>query len=264
MSVSALALAVSSGPSFAAQLCDLSDGFAMTPAAFSQEADACLEGLNGVKSDSYLTNQLLSLAGDYRKNANEERLESLATLNKAARVHAYDMAVRGYAAHEDLEGRSHLDRVRILDRRVLIGAFGANVIITDAGQSAEEIQQLIVADNANADNFTRKEFDHVGMAAVESDGRLYIVQLFARVDGQLEEALPSVAVPGMNVQAAFSNEKLEPVGWSVVSASGETLLRGSGTTIPRTMPNHEGGYLELDVALGTDVYTLKGPALSPL
>lgn len=236
----------------------------MTPAAFVEEADACLEGLNGVKSDSFLTNRLLGLAQDYRADADREQLSVLASLNKAARLHAYDMAVRGYAAHEDLEGRSHLDRVRNIDRRILIGAFGANVIITEAGQSAEEIHKLIVADGANAANFTRDEFDNIGLAAVESDGRLYIVQLFARVDGRLSEPLPSVAVPGMSVQAAFADNRFEPVGWSVVSANGETLMRGNGTTIPRSIPDNMNGYLELDVALGTDVYTLKGPALSPL
>ena len=262
LSVSALAFAVLSGPSFAGSACDLSDGFGMTPAAFASEAEACLEGLDGVKADTFLENELRRLAGERRVHQGESDFASLASLNEAARLHAYDMAVRGYAAHEDLEGRTHLDRVRMIDRSRLIGAFGANVVVVKAGQSAEAIQAVIEADAANTSNFTRGEFDHIGIGAVESNGMLYIVELFARVDGKLNAPLPAVAKPGMNLAAAFSDDKLEPVGWSVVSASGQTLMRGIGHRLPSTLPTIKEGYLQMDVAHGTDVYTLKGPVIS--
>jgi len=261
LSVSALAFAALSGPSFAGT-CDLSDGFGMTPAAFQEEADSCLEGLAGVNPDTFLENELMRLASERRAESGADEMVPLHSLILAARLHAYDMAVRGYAAHEDLEGRSHLDRVRMIDRTRLIGAFGANVIVVKAGMPAEEVQKLIAADAANASNFTRREFDHMGVGLVESNGMLYIVELFARVDGTLESPMPSVASPGMKLAADFSNDKLEAVGWSVVSAKGDTLLRGIGNKLPATLPAIEEGYLQMDVALGKDVYTLKGPALS--
>ena len=261
LSVSALAFAALSGPSFAGT-CDLSDGFGITPAAFQEEAASCLEGMAGVTADTSLENDLMRLAGERRAAVGGGEMAPLASLTEAARLHAYDMAVRGYAAHEDLEGRSHLDRVRMIDRTRLIGAFGANVVVVKAGLPAEEIQKLILADAANASNFTRNAFDHMGVGLVEADGMLYIVELFARVDGVLETPLPAVASPGMKLAADFSDDKLEAVGWSVVSARGDTLMRGIGGKLPATLPAIEEGFLQMDVAYGEDIYTLKGPALS--
>lgn len=262
LAVSALAFAALSGPSFAGTPCDLSDGYGMAPAAFLEEAESCLEGFDGVYTDTFMANELLRVAGEERAAQGVPEIESLRSLIKAARLHAFDMAVRGYASHEDLEGRSHLDRVRIVDRSRLISAFGANVVVVKAGTPVEDIQKIIMADPANAANFKRGEFDHMGVAAIESNGMLYIVELFARVDGTLTSPLPAVATPNSNLTASFSDEKLEPVGWSVVSATGKTLLRGVGKKLPATLPRIEEGFLQLDVVLGKDVYTLKGPAIS--
>ena len=77
-------------------------------------------------------------------------LQSLSSLIDAARLHAYDMAVRGYAAHEDLEGRTHLDRVRMMERSRLIGAFGANVVVVKAGTSAEDTDREVFRMNRDA------------------------------------------------------------------------------------------------------------------
>jgi uncharacterized protein YkwD len=261
LSVSALALAALSGPSFADPACDLSDGYGMTPTAFQKEADACLEGINGIKTDTFMANELLRLAGEQREDQGVQGVQSLSSLIDAARLHAYDMAIRGYAAHEDPEGRTHLDRVRMMERSRLIGAFGANVVIVKAGTSAEDIQKAIMADKANAANFKRDEFDHMGVAAIEANGMMYVVELFARIDGRLDAPIPMVAAPKTNLAANY-NDKLEPVGWSVVSASGETLMRGIGDKLPATLPSIEEGFLQVDVALGKDVYTLKGPAIS--
>ena len=261
LSVSALAFAALSGPSFAGT-CDLSDGYAITPSAFLEEADACLKGVDGVYTDTSLAGDLLKLAGDARTAQGIPGVVSLDSLDKAARLHAYDMAVRGYASHEDPEGRSHLDRVRMVERSHLIGAFGANVVVVKAGASAEEVQKIMLADAANAANFRRAEFDHMGVAAVQSNGMLYVVELFARVDGTLDTPLPAVAPPHTDLAANFSDDKLEPAGWSVVSPAGKTLLRGMGEKLPATLPDIEEGFLQMDVTLGNDVYTLKGPAIS--
>lgn len=261
LSVSALALAALSGPSFADPTCDLSDGYGISPMSFQREADACLEGINGIKTDTFMANELFRLAGEQRASQGASELQSLSSLIDAARLHAYDMAVRGYAAHEDLEGRTHLDRVRMMERSRLIGAFGANVVIVKAGTSAEDIQKAVMADKANAANFKRDEFDHMGIAAIEANGMMYVVELFARIDGRLDAPIPMVAAPRTNLAASY-NDKLEPVGWSVVSANGETLMRGIGNKLPASLPSIDEGFLQVDVALGKDVYTLKGPAIS--
>jgi len=261
LSISALAFAVLSGPSFAGTSCDLSDGYGLAPAAFLEEADSCLKGIDGINSDTATANELLRLAAEQRNANGLHQTESLSSLNEAARLHAYDMAVRGYAAHEDLEGRTHLDRVRMVDRSHLISSFGANVVVVKAGTSPEDIQKVLLADGANAANFKRGEFDHMGIATVESDGLIYVVELFARVDGRLDTPMPMAAAPRMNLAANYG-DNLEPVGWSVVSASGQTLMRGIGNKLPSTLPDIKEGFLQMDVALGKDVYTLKGPAIA--
>lgn len=263
LSVSALALAALSGPSFAEAdtACDLSDGYATAPAAFQQEANACLKGTSGVETDTVMADQLLRLADAQRTSHGESELSMLSSLSEAARLHALDMAVRGYASHKDLEGRTHLDRVRMVERSRLIGAFGANIVIVKAGASAEDVQKVIMADEANAANLERGEFDHMGVAAVEANGVLYVVQLFARIDGQLNTPVPMVAVPRTNLAADY-NDQFEPVGWSVVSASGETLMRGIGSKMPASVPEISEGFLQMDVELGDSVYTLRGPAIS--
>jgi uncharacterized protein YkwD len=263
LSVSALALAALSGPSFAEAdaACDLSNGYAIAPSAFQQEANACLKDASGAEADAIMADKLLRLASAQRASEGGSELQMLNSLNEAARLHALDMAVRGYASHEDLEGRSHLDRVRMMERSALIGAFGANIVIVKAGTSAEDVQKVIMADEVNAANLTRNEFDHMGAAAVEANGVLYVVELFARVDGQLNTPVPMVAAPRTNLAANY-NDNFRPVGWSVVSASGETLMRGIGSKLPASVPEISEGFLQMDVEHGNSIYTLRGPAIS--
>jgi uncharacterized protein YkwD len=263
LSVSALAFAALSGPSFAEtdSACDLSNGYAITPMAFQQEANACLKDISGVEADAVMADQLFRLAGEQRASQGESELQMLSSLSEAALLHAYDMAVRGYASHEDLEGRTHLDRVRMMERSALIGSFGANIVIVKAGASPEDVQKVIMADEANAANVERDEFDHMGVAAVEANGVLYVVQLFARVDGQLNTPVPLAAAPRTNLAANY-NDQFEPVGWSVVSATGETLMRGIGSKMPASVPEISEGFIQMDVESNNSIYTLRGPAIS--
>ncbi len=262
MSLSVLAFAALGATASADPSCDLTDGFAITPAAFEQEADACFEGLVGVSADTWIENQLLNKAAAVRDDANYDALTPMASLRLAARAHAYDMAVRGYVGHDDLEGRTHLDRVRMFDRTELIGAFGANIAILKAGATADEIQAALLADPANKANMERRDFDHIGVAAVEADGKLYVVQLFARVEGSLRSPLPATAQPNMNIAANLEDKGASLVGWSIVTASGETVAQGTGRKLPAVLPANANGFLQLDVEYGRDVYTLKGPAIS--
>lgn len=261
MSISALALAALGMTANADQMCDLSDGLSSDPAAFQAEAESCFEGLNGVKADTYLEGQIGNLAAEARANASEDELALLSSLKEAARIHAYDMAVRGYVGHEDPSGRTHLDRVRLLDRRVLIGAFGANMAVVKAGTSAEDAFKALMADPANVANMKRSAFDHMGIAAVEADGRIYLVQLFARVEGKLEAPLPAQLTARTDLKAVFAESRAEPVGWSVVAANGDVLAQGIGSSTPATVNTGKSGYLTIDMALGKDHYTLKGPAV---
>ncbi|MEP0316524.1 MAG: CAP domain-containing protein [Hyphomonas sp.] len=262
MSISALALAALGLTANAQQACDLSDGLGLQPAAFQTETEACFEGLNGVTPDTFMQTELRRFTEAARTSAGKDRLENLPTLKKAAMIHAYDMAVRGYVAHDDLEGRSHLDRVRLLDRSHLMGAFGANMAIVDDSATAAEAYDALMADSANRANLTREEFDHTGVAAVRANGRIYLVQLFSRVEGKLQAPVPTQMNGKTDLKAVFAESRAEPLGWSVVSTSGNVLAQGIGNSVPASELKGQSGYLTIDMALGRDRYTLKGPAVS--
>lgn len=191
MSISALALAALGLAANADQGCDLSDGLALQPAAFQSETVACLETAKGVEADIYMQNELSRLTDAVRTSQGTDGLKTLKSLNEAARIHAFDMATRDYIAHSDPEGRGHLDRVRLLERTHLIGAFGANMAVISDFATASEAFDALKSDPVNADNMARAEFDHMGIAAVRANGRIYVVQLFSGVEGRRDTPLPS-------------------------------------------------------------------------
>ena len=262
MSISALALAALGLAANADQGCDLTDGLAVQPAAFQTEAEACLSGVDGAESDTFLQMELRRLADEARAGAGQGQLEHLASLTAAAQVHAYDMAIRGYIAHRDPEGRSHLERVRLLERTHLIGAFGANMAVIEDSASAAEAFRALMSDPVNAENTVRSEFDHTGIAAVRANGRIYLVQLFSGVEGKLNAPMPVRISSRTDLKAQFADSRAKPVGWSFVSLAGKVLARGKGSRVPATQFAGEAGYLTIDMARDDDLYTLKGPAVS--
>ena len=261
ITVSALALAVP-GLTALAEGCDLSDGLATGPVAFSAEANACLDRMEDTQKSAQLESMVRDQSARIRDAAGLAPFGELASLDKAARLHALDMAKRGFAAHEDLEGRTHLDRVRILDRQSLIGAFGASVAVVEDGASASQAFDALVADPMNAANLERTAFDHMGVGVVQDNGRLYVVQLFARQEGQLEAPLPEQLTAHTDLKPVFVENQAKAINWSVVTNNGETIAKGLGKKIAPSSLNGEDGYVDIEMELGTDVYTVKGPAVS--
>ena len=207
MSISALALAALGLAANADQECDLSDGLALQPAAFQSETVACLQSAQGVEADPFMQTELSRLTDAMRTSQGADGLKSLQSLNEAARIHAYDMATRDYIAHSDPEGRGHLDRVRMLERTHLIGAFGANTaVISDFGTAAEAFNAL-KSDPVNAANMARSEFDHMGIAAVRANGKIYIVQLFSGVEGRVDSPSPDYVSSKVNSEVRLAQAR---------------------------------------------------------
>jgi len=212
-----------------------------------------------VSKTDYFSKDLLRAVQNERRGASVPALQEHEALSLVAEMHARDMARRNYAADVSPEGFTLMDAVRQADRKTLYSAFGTTIAVVDAGMNAEAVVAALMSDSANAENVLRAGFDHVGVGAVERDGRLYVVQLLARVEGQLARPLPVNASAAESLRADFAVRGMTPVSWSVSDAAGETLLRGSGERIrdPRGVPVE--GYLNLDVAMGADIYTLRGP-----
>lgn len=164
-----------------------------------------------------MQNELIRYADAARTAAGQDSLKHLPALTKAATLHAYDMAVRGYVAHDDLEGRSHLDRVRMLDRTSLLGAFGANIAIIDESATAEQAHEALMGDATNRANLKRGEFNHTGIAAVRANGRIYLVQLFSGVDSQHEAPMTTDLNGSVQGKSVFAQ--------STTSRSNQTVTR---------------------------------------
>lgn len=202
--------------------------------------------------------QLLTLANAARHDLSLAPLSGHEGLAAVAEAHARDMAERGYLGYTDASGASLFDQVRIADRTALIGSFGSAIAVLDAGATAAEIHAAIQSDAANAENL-RRSFGHAGVGTHVSGGRLYVVQLFARLDGEFDSPLPMTLASGTRLKPASLSEGMTPVSWSLTGKNGELIERGSGRRIERSGAGEVEGYLNLDVAMGTGIYTLRGP-----
>ena len=267
LAASVLALAALAAPvsadvaESAAPACDLSDGYALGVIDFTEEAEACLaEHKHGAHAETHAG--VMALTERHRARFNLEGFETRATLDQAALAHAMDMAARGYAAHADGFGRSHSERLRMFDRTLLVGASGANITIVPTGTDPVDVFNALISDPVNAANLTRDVFTHAGLGMAESaDGRTYVVQVFAQVDGELETALPLTLSNLADVEASFIDPRFSQAGWRLETADGVALRRGSGETIAARALDGVTAYLDIEATLGTQTYHLSGPAV---
>lgn len=271
LTLSVLALAALTGPALAdtapatgsasATPCTLEDGLSTSPRAFASEASACLERAES-ETETAVAARIDALTDYRRARFNMAPLEHRASFDAAARLHALDMAERGYAAHQSPEGLNHLDRVRRLDRTVLIGASGANVTIVPAGTEPVDAFNALVSDPVNAANLTRDAFTHAGVGVAESaDGQVYIVQVFAQVDGELAEPLAYALAASQPVAATFVDARFEQAGWRLSIPETGASARGFGDALGQRRLGEGTAYLAIEAELGNRIYELSGPAV---
>lgn len=230
--------------------------------AYAEMAGTCLSHPpDGVQLRPDLEARLLKAINARRDRADIDALEGREGLTKAARLHAMDIALRDYIAHKDPEGRSHLDRIRLLDRTGLYGEAGGNIAIVGVDK-AGSIDERISADEVNYANLTRPGFTHAGVGVVEAEGRLYAVELFARLDGELSEPLPYKVTRLDNIHPRFADDSFALERVSLESTGGKRL----GLSLNPRLVNieHTGETASLDIAAsdGETVYTLRGPTVT--
>lgn len=260
---SAFAFAALTLPAAAVTDCTLARGLSLDPGRFNQQVASCYDSEVGASRNSRLEEQLIEATDQVRAADRKDALMLLASLEQAARIHAMDMAGRNYAGHQDPDGRGHLERVRMLDRRVLIGAAGANIAIVEGtGLSPTDLFDALRRDPVNASNMTRSAFTHTGVGIAQANGRTYVVQLFARVDGYLDAPLPVYASGKQSVRASFEEKGVKPVAWRLTTPEGDTLDRGYGATMTVALPPGQRAYLTLDLVRNDTQFTLRGPIIA--
>lgn len=240
--------------------CDLEDGLPASVSGAYDVATACLASApEGVSVRTDLLADLKALSQRHRARYGLADLSERPALDAAATVHAIDMASRGYAAHEDLEGRGHLYRMRLLDRTSLIASSGANIVVVPAdGADAAEIFRTIASDEINAENMVRDGFTDFGIGVAEAGGMLYVVQVFARVDGELSEGLPLALNGQTRLDLNLVADTLAFEDWRLTGLSGGSIAYGINPVIA-DRDTREAAFLEVSVTDGLDTYVLKGP-----
>ena len=271
LSVSVLALAALTLPICASATtqaapgkCDLSDGYGVSLTERVTEMEACLERAEPGSTD--VSERISALSARHRDKAAMDPLARHDSLDKAARAHALDMAARDYVAHTDPEGRSHLDRVRVLDRKLILGASGANMAVVESRADPIDAFNALISDPVNRENLERARFTHMGVGMAEADGRLYLVQVFAQVVGQLDRPLPTKVSDRTGISAQFDDPEFEQVGWRLTTAHGDSVARGLGKVVSTRGLTDQTAYLEVEAMRGEALhgeatYRLRGPAL---
>lgn len=248
-------------PAAAGTACDLSDGYGKSVVSYVNEVDACLATSEAFAPD--IEAGVAELTNAAREADGQDALERRTSLDKAARAHALDMAARNYAGHSDLEGRGHVYRMRALDRQVLASATGANVVVLDAGASAEDVYDMIRSDAANRENLARGGFNATGLGIAEADGRLYVVQMLTTVDGELDTPLPLRIAEATSFSPRVTEDYFRKAGWTLSDEAGNRLAGGKMMRLSAdSLDAQENAYLDVLVELNTDTYILRGPIVS--
>lgn len=269
ISLAALAFAALAGTAMAdistvenaAANCHLADGYSADVGAFNAEVEACTE-FSASPAERAVADTIAALTERHRARNDMAPLSTRTSLDVAARAHALDMAANAYAAHTDPSGLDHLDRMRRLDRTALFGASGANITVVDARTPSIEMFNALISDPVNAANLTREEFSHAGLGVAESpDGHMVIVQVFARIDGELEAPMAVSLSAPHPADIRFTDPRLTRAGWRISMDGTNRSTRGTGEAIsPRTLTGT--GQIEIDATLRTETYALSGPAVS--
>ncbi|MEM1105132.1 MAG: CAP domain-containing protein [Pseudomonadota bacterium] len=252
--------AASSQPA-AGDACMLEDGFASAPGAFADEVAACAAAGQSSETVSYAA-EVAALSERHRAKFNLPALGARTSLTVAAEAHALDLAARGYAGHASPEGLTHLDRLRRLDRSALFSATGGNIVILAPGTSAVDAFAALISDPVNAENLRRDAFTDSGVGVAKaSDGRVIVVQVFARMDGELEAPLPlriveTASASISELEPGFHSHQLalRPVGARVAAPISRQI-------VPSRHARGEAG-LELEAQLGTALFSLYGPVVT--
>ena len=180
ISILALALAVNS----AAQPSASSAGDRTRPSESTQPTPRLLSAaMPSSTEDNAAESALLDLANQSRRQAGLPPLRMDDDLRDAARAHARMMVARQQLSHR-FEGEAGLMQ-RLRDTGLPLDAVGENVAYHS---SVEKAFSALMNSAPHRENLLDPHFNLAGMAAIWSEGRLYVVQDFVHSAPQVAPA----------------------------------------------------------------------------
>ena len=136
-------------------------------------------------------------------------------LRTAARMHARDMAVRGFFDHVNPDNRTPTDRVALLARQY-VGSVGENIArraseTGSGGTSASALVAQWMGSPADRENMLRPEYTVVSIGIFAAAREIFAVQVFGERYAVLEASLPLTVPPGAAVTLRFQREARLPL-----------------------------------------------------
>lgn len=160
-----------------------SDGAHDSPRSTQPTPQLLSAAMPSSAEDNAAESVLLELANQSRRQAGLPPLRMDDDLRDAARAHARVMVTRQRLSHQ-FEGEAGLMR-RLRETGLPIDAVGENVAYHS---SAEKAFSALMNSPPHRENLLDPHFNLAGMAAVWSEGRLYVVQDFAHAAPQVAPA----------------------------------------------------------------------------
>jgi len=154
-----------------------------TPETITNSSDPVVRPSPTSLEDAAAEQELLELANQRRREAGVPPLRMDASLNEAARAHALLMVERQQLSHQ-FDGESSL-MPRLLEVGLNIDQAGENVAFNSSVAKAFE---ALMQSPPHRRNLLDANFNVAGMAALWSNGRLYVVQDFAHQAPKLAPA----------------------------------------------------------------------------
>jgi hypothetical protein len=130
---------------------------------------------------------VLRLTNQERAKRGFAPLNSYAKLDRIAHFHSVNMAVNGFFAHDDAQGRGPQERMSLLCPE-LIGGAGENLALMPRG-GEEWLANSAVAGWMNSSGHRRNilsaDFTHLGIGFAHSGRGVYLTQSFASLSVEL-------------------------------------------------------------------------------
>jgi uncharacterized protein YkwD len=160
-----------------------SDGANASPRSTQPTPQLLSAAMSSSTEDSAAESALLELANRRRKQAGLAPLRKDERVTAAARSHARLMVARQQLSHQ-FDGEPSL-MPRLRESGLRLSWVGENVAYN---ASAEKAFEALMQSPPHRQNLLDPDFNVAGFAAFWSDGKLYVVQDFARV---LPEVVPA-------------------------------------------------------------------------
>jgi uncharacterized protein YkwD len=153
--------------------------------------------------DSAAENELLEAANKNRELASVPPLRMNESLREAARAHAWQMIASNRLEHQLSGEPSLLQRIALVSP-LKIDRAGENIAYADC---APNVNAALMRSTPHRENLLDRNFNLAGVAAIWNNGKLYVVQDFARevpsYSSRESETLVGRAVDEMRQQAGL-------------------------------------------------------------